>query len=546
MSYNLRHYLCLLCIIKFCLVIGLLSGCRSTAGYKADADKEVYQIIDGKWQAEHGSKMNYIVDDVAEDINKTDIDIIVPQSGTINIATAVAIATRNNRDYQTAKERLYLKALDLTEIRHDFAKQWFGTIDASYAREGGDEQNDLDADESISSDIGVGFSQLLADGALISTSVAIDWLMFLTGDPDTSLTSVLSASITQPLLRGFGREIVQENLTQAERDTLYQIRSFNRFRQEFVVSIITDYLRVLQSYDAVKNGENNYLRRIESKERLEMEAQAGRKKRFEVDQAQTDVLRAKNSYVSALQTYEQQLDRIKIRLALPTDANIILDQSELSVLEKTGVEEPEFALDIVVETGLLLRLDLANSRDRINDAMRKINVAENNLQAELNVFGGIDVPSRGKTDFDTLQFHRKDVAIGLEADMPFDRKKERNNYRKALIALEQIRRAYDNDVDSVKLEIRGAYRQLVEASEKYRISKNSLDLARQRVESTTMLLQAGRVTTRDLLESQNALIEAENSLTGALIDHFVAKLNFYKDIGILKIKPDGMFEVSQI
>jgi len=545
-SYNLRHYLCLLCIIKFCLVIGLLSGCRSTAGYKADADKEVYQIIDGKWQAEHGSKMNYIVDDVAEDINKTDIDIIVPQSGTINIATAVAIATRNNRDYQTAKERLYLKALDLTEIRHDFAKQWFGTIDASYAREGGDEQNDLDADESISSDIGVGFSQLLADGALISTSVAIDWLMFLTGDPDTSLTSVLSASITQPLLRGFGREIVQENLTQAERDTLYQIRSFNRFRQEFVVSIITDYLRVLQSYDAVKNGENNYLRRIESKERLEMEAQAGRKKRFEVDQAQTDVLRAKNSYVSALQTYEQQLDRIKIRLALPTDANIILDQSELSVLEKTGVEEPEFALDIVVETGLLLRLDLANSRDRINDAMRKINVAENNLQAELNVFGGIDVPSRGKTDFDTLQFHRKDVAIGLEADMPFDRKKERNNYRKALIALEQIRRAYDNDVDSVKLEIRGAYRQLVEASEKYRISKNSLDLARQRVESTTMLLQAGRVTTRDLLESQNALIEAENSLTGALIDHFVAKLNFYKDIGILKIKPDGMFEVSQI
>ena len=61
-----------------------------------------------------------------------------------------------------------------------------------------------------------------------------------------------------------------------------------------------------------------------------------------------------------------------------------------------------------------------------------------------------------------------------------------------------------------------------------------------------MLLQAGRVTTRDLLDSQDALIEAENSLTQALIDHFVAKLNFYKDVGILSIKPDGMFEVSEI
>jgi outer membrane protein TolC len=527
----------------------LLSGCRSTEEYKADADKEVYYIIDGKWQEEHGSKVNYLVDDVTEDINKTDITVITPESGIINLAAAVAIATKNNRDYQTAKEQLYIKALDLTAVRHDFAKQWFGTADASYAREGGNARKDLDADESdesIDYDIKVGLDQLLADGALTSISLAIDWWRFLTGDPDTSLTSVLSASVTQPLLRGSGRDIVQENLNQAERDTLYQIRSFNRFRQEFVVSIITDYFRVLQSYDVVKNEGSNYLRRIESKERLEMEAQAGRKKRFEVDQAQTDVLRAKNSYVGALQTYEQRLDRIKIRLAIPTDADITLDQNELSVLERMGVDEPNFTLASAVETGLLMRLDLANSRDSINDATRKIEVAKDNLQAELNVSGGIGIPSRGKTDFGTLQFHERDVVIGLEADMPFDRKIERNNYRKALIALEQIKRQYDNDVDSVKLDVRGAYRQLIEAAEKYRIQKNSLDLAQQRVESTTMLLRAGRVTTRDLLESQDALIEAENSLTGALIDHFVAKLNFYKDVGILNIKPDGMFEISQI
>ena len=39
MSYNLRHYVCLLCIIKFWLVIGLLSGCRSMEEYTADADE---------------------------------------------------------------------------------------------------------------------------------------------------------------------------------------------------------------------------------------------------------------------------------------------------------------------------------------------------------------------------------------------------------------------------------------------------------------------------------------------------------------------------
>ena len=31
-----------------------------------------------------------------------------------------------------------------------------------------------------------------------------------------------------------------------------------------------------------------------------------------------------------------------------------------------------------------------------------------------------------------------------------------------------------------------------------------------------------------------------------LIEHFAAKLNFYKDVGVLKVQPDGMFDISQM
>jgi hypothetical protein len=44
-----------------------------------------------------------------------------------------------------------------------------------------------------------------------------------------------------------------ENLTQAERNVV-RIRSFNRFRETFVVSIVNDYYRVLQLQDAVVNA----------------------------------------------------------------------------------------------------------------------------------------------------------------------------------------------------------------------------------------------------------------------------------------------------
>jgi hypothetical protein len=50
------------------------------------------------------------------------------------------------------------------------------------------------------------------------------------------------------------------------------------------------------------------------------------------------------------------------------------------------------------------------------------------------------------------------------------------------------------------------------------------------------------VPVRILLESEDALVEAQNNVTAALVDHAIAKLSFFRDVGILQIMPDGMWE----
>jgi outer membrane protein TolC len=326
----------LLCGLCAAVLFGITGGC-SPAQYKEQADEEVYEIIDSKWSGSIGQKANYTVSDVEPSPNDIRVERAVPPSGILNLAQTVAIATAHNRDYQTQKEQLYLTALGLTLERHRFTRRWFGTIDAAYVR-------DTD-DEGLTSGAETGFDQLLADGAAVSASIAIDWARFLTGDPRTSLGSVLSGTVTQPLLRGRGRAIAQESLTQAERDVLYQIRAFNRFRKEFVVSIAADYLSVLQKRNEVTNAQNNYERVAETKRRLETEAGVGRRPRFEVDQAQQDVLKAKDGLVRAQQEYEQALDEFKIVLSLDTDAEVELDQNELKALEAIGLSEPNYTLE---------------------------------------------------------------------------------------------------------------------------------------------------------------------------------------------------------
>ncbi len=323
---------------------------------------------------------------------------------------------------------------------------------------------------------------------------------------------------------------------------MYQIRSFNRYRKTFVVSIVNDYYSVLQSKDAVNNARNNYDMQVESKKRLDMLAEAGRVDRIDVDEAEQSMLSAENNWVAAQQRYEQRLDQFKIRLSLPTDARIELDPNELEALRKAGISDPNYTLDVAVETALAQRLDLTNSLDQVDDAERKVLVAADNLGAELNLTGSAGVGSTPDTDYSRLQFHEGTYTLGLEADLPFDRKSERNAYREALIAFTQQRRSYENDVDEIKLEVRDAYRGLREQSESYRIQKLSLDLAEKRVESNEMLLDAGRLTVRLLLDSQNALVRAQNDYTSALVSHTIAKLNFFRDTGVLQVRPDGMWE----
>jgi len=533
MFYKFRPIRLLRWVLCAAVLFGITGGC-SPEHYKAQADKEVYKIIDSKWQNSFGQKANYTISDVPPSPNDIQIEKTSPPPEVINLAQTVAIATAHNREYQKQKEQLYLTALDLTLARHQFTRQWFGTIDASYTRDS--------ADESVSSGRDLGFNQLLADGAQISTSIAIDWTRFLTGDPRTSLGSVLNASVTQPLLRGSGRKIVQEYLTQAERNVLYQIRSFNRYRKTFVVSIVTDYYRVLQQRDAVTNAKNSYDRKVELRKRLEMEADEGRTARFQVDQAKQSELNARDSFVRAQQEYQQLLDEFKINLSMPTNANIVLDQNELAALKAIGITEPNYTLDMAIEAALARRLDLANSQNMVDDAERKVTVAANGLGAELDLIGSASAASAEKTDYTRLQFNRGTYKGGLQADLPLDRTTERNAYREALITLEQKQRDYENHLDTVKLEIRQAYRKLQEEAESYNTQKMSLELARKRVEVSPLLWEAGRATTRDLLEAQDALLQAENSLTGALVAHTAAKLNFFRDIDILQVRPDGMWE----
>lgn len=531
---NCHKYLVLTTFVAIAGGLCCLSGCKTPDEFKQDADEEVYDILDEKWQSQHGFKVNYRVSDVTPDPNSIIFDPNWVPMGTLTLADAVAIATARSRPYQSRKESLYETTLDLTLQRHNYVRQWFGSIDSGYTRN--------EDDESVDADAQLGFDQLLADGTQISAAIASDWLRYLTGDPDTSLGSVLTASIRHPLLRGSTKEVVQENLTQSERNVLYQIRSFSRYRKEFVVTIVSSYLRTLESRDSVKNAESNYQSLMAAYEEAALRAEGGKLAPMEADQTKQRMLQAEDNLEQAKRDYQQTLDNFKLRLAIPVDAEVELDPDVLVQLSEMTISEPAFEVAEAVEMALKTRLDLATVKDQVDDARRKIDVSADALRAQLDLVGSLNVDSTERTKIGRLRFQDGAYGAGLQLDLPLDKKSERNAYRRTLLALLEEVRTYEQTVDEVKLEVRSDYGDLIESARRYEIQKMGLELAQERVNSTSMLMQAGRVQARDVLDSQDDLLSAQNDRTSRLVDYMIAKLNFYRDMGILQVKPDGLWQ----
>ena len=519
--------------------VAALSGC-SAARYKAQADKEVGEIIRLKQKAALGQETPFSIEG-----NRVDPifgqplkdqeplgDVKLQPAVMLSLTQALDIATRNSSDYQDSKEGVFTTALGLTYARYRWGPVLTGSASAAYTKTQGD--------ETVGGGPSFGLSGLFADGTEFTANLSTTLLTHLVSSPREAAWSVITADLTKHLWGGKKRE-AQENILQAERNMVYKIREFAQYHRSFAVTIASSYYGTLQQRDIVLNSWNNYQILIQAHDRTKMMGEAGRLPKFQVDQAEQDELRAKDTYVRSVQSYQLSVDRFKKEIGIPVDAPIALDPAELAAVRNRGIDHPDIDPDLAVDVALAARLDLANAYEQVADADRRIALAEEGLQPAVDLVLSSSVPTEA-TRPGAFRTALGTYSGGLNVDLPLDRRAQRNAYRQALIDLERSKRSAALFEDQVKLDVRDSWRKLEEAKTSYDIQQMSLTLARSRVENTSLLLQAGRADTRELLDSQDALLQAQNALIRALIDHLIARLNFWQNVGILDVNENGLWQ----
>ena len=553
-------------IAKFSIVplsLGALLSCTANS-YRQDADQETYEASADKSELVPGMTQQIGIDarervDLSSfDVNQGSFEFLDNEADSevgaqiLSLNAALDLAFQHSQEYQSQKEQLYLEALALTFDRYRYTPVFSATGGADYLWDAEDQfVTDMQAltgmslqstSESVTANTSLGARYLLKGGGAIALNLTNNFTRFLTGDVSEFGAGALIGSFTQPLLRDFGSAIETETLMQAERDLLYQLRDFTRFRKEFAVRVASDYYSVLLNRETARNNYAGLLANNLSLEREQAFQAEGLRTLLQVGRLEQSSLQQDLRWTSSITRYKRSLDDFKILLGLDADENIVLDDNEMVLISETGMDSPDLSLEEATELAVQTRLDLYTDLDRVQDRARKIEVAANALKPGLDLSLVARVPDANNGNLGELDFENALYTAGLDFELPLDTKLERNNYRRALIDYEVATRNYLLSMSNIKLDVVDLWRRMNQARKNYEISLTSVQINERRVEEAELRAELGLGDIQDTVDSQNDLTAARTDLINSIVNHNIAKLEFWRDLGLLYVDDSGQWE----
>ena len=511
---------------------------------------------------------------------KTDLDLISKKSDelininlqNLTLEASLQIAAAYNRSYRQKKETIFISALDL-DLQQDAFRNTYSGLLSSFIQS---DQTAGSTSTTVANSFTPSVTRKLKNGAQLAGKLAFDVSRLLSTDKASATGILFDTSISIPLLSGSGKHIITESLTQAERNLIYEIWEFERQKRSLAVSISSAFLSALQLEDRLNNEAANYQRAILSAKRARRMSEAGRLPDNQVSQAKQRELESRQSWVRAEELYLKSIDSFKLTLGLPTDCKIDLDRTILKNLNERYTKnlipkdkplnytENEGEIDLIkpsrdgggplelketdaLNIALNKRLDLLVSQNRVEDSQRRVIIARDRLDPELNLVASYSAGARRGLSSATssnagLDLRHGVATGGLTFELPWEKTSESHAFRESYIALENSLRRFQLLEDEIKLEIRNSLRSLIQNRTSILIQQNALKLAYRRVDSTNLFLQAGRIAIRDVLEAQDDLVEAQNRLTNAIVSYRLSELAMQRDMGVLEVTKRGILK----
>jgi len=453
----------------------------------------------------------------------------------ITLAEAIFMALENNRSLQVQRLDPLIQQTREEEARAEFDPTL--QADISQAHESlmrlPSSGTDLYEVENDAFSTGIALETYFPTGTTLEIEAGTR-ISEASTDDSALATTRLGVTLTQALLRGFGREVNLVDLRQAQLTTefsRYELLGFSQTLVSQVESAYWDYALSLRQMEILE--ESLRLARQQLSETQEM-IQVGTLAEAELAAVQAEVATQQQGLIDVTSALEANRLRL-LRLLSPPGPGL-WDRAVTLVHPPTL---PDITIDKVeahVDQGLRLRPEIHQAELEIQRETLEVVRTKNGLLPKLDLF--ITLGKSGYADsfgnsLDDLDGNGYDSQIGLTLNYPFGNRAAKARRDRAQYTRERAEKAMDNLKQLVSMDIRIAFLEVNRTRRQIDASNATRKFQEEKLRTETEKFRVGRSTNLLVAQAQRDLLVSRLDEVRAVVNYLKALTNFYRLEGTL-------------
>ncbi len=360
------------------------------------------------------------------------------------------------------------------------------------------------------------------------------------------LQSVLTASLTQPLLKNFGTLATKRDIIVATNDYKKARHQLRQSIIDLVYNVEDAYWNLVYYYQDLESRKKSLQRSRDLLRQNEIKVRVGSAAPIDILEAKAEVATNESQVIQAekaIQTAEENLKRI-LNMTQREEIVVPVDMPE--------VKPVNFDLNAFLEEALNSRPDIEQARLELKNHNINVKYARNQMLPDLQLvasyyttgaggdqiiydgnplFGGKPIGMIQRDIWDTIEdtFSSlyKNYSVSLRLTVPLSFAQEKAQMAQAKLNLKRALLGLKNTENLVYSEVREVIKELEANSKLVESNQIALTLQEQKLKAEEKKLSVGLSTNYDVLNYQRDYAQTETGLLNSLKEYnmTVAKIN---------------------
>lgn len=425
----------------------------------------------------------------------------------LTLDQAVHMALRANRSLAVAENSVTSAELSLKSDLSAFDLKYSPT--ASFGA----------TDENRAAAAGISFSKRFAYGPDLTVTP-------LLSRSEDANSGAVNLSIGVPLLRGLGKRV---NLDAVDASVFARVSTERRLylsRVDTVVQTISAVYGIMGQQRIIEliNSHAEALQRNVETARIKKEAQLATA--LDVYRATIRLKDAQDRLSTARNSLHARQDDLKRILSLPLERRI-------AVAAEMDCAGPKVDPDDAMQTALKNRVEMKQAMEAVREAERESLVAKHNLLPQLDLRFDYQRYSDTEDIGGSLDFNKERWLVNLVSTTDWARTREKADYRKSLLNIENAKLALCSQKEAVISEVRNQLEILENWKARMRIRQEQIREATGKLKLSRIKFQHGLADNFDLIEAETELFEARESLITVETEYMVSRYLLRAAMGTL-------------